>query len=157
MNGNIDKYLNEFFNNDLEIIHKIKQEKIEFLKYEEITFTKNSDIFLEYLIDNDFNFCIVTNTNKNTLDVFMQKLTLLKKIKRWIYRENYNLPKPNKECYEMAKSKFYNNEKYIIGFEDSLVGYNSVKQVTDIIFIYNNDTIFKTNDCYIFDDFKVLL
>ena len=87
----------------------------------------------------------------------MQKLPLLKKIKRWIYRENYNLPKPNKECYEMAKSKFYNNEKYIIGFEDSLVGYNSVKQVTDIIFIYNNDTIFKSNDCYIFDDFKVLL
>lgn len=157
MNGNIDNYLNEIFTNNVEMFNKIKQEKIEFLRYEDITFTKNSDIFLEYLIDNNFNFCIVTNTNKNTIEIFMEKLPLLKKIKQWIYRENYNLPKPNKECYELAKSRFYNNEKYIIGIEDSLVGYNSVKQLTDIVFIYDNDTIFKNNDCYLFNDFKVLL
>jgi len=157
MNGNIDKYLNEIFNNDIEMINKIKREKIELLKCEEITFTKNSDLFLDYLIDNDFNFCIVTNTNKNTIEVFMEKLPLLKKIKQWIYRENYNLPKPNKECYELAKSKFYNNEKYIFGFEDSLVGYNSVKQLTNIVFIYDNDIIFKNNDCFIFDNYVTLI
>jgi dTDP-4-dehydrorhamnose reductase/beta-phosphoglucomutase-like phosphatase (HAD superfamily) len=157
MNSHIDEYLNETFNNDVQIINKIKQYKTELLKNEEITFTKNSDIFLQYLIDNNFNFCIVTNTGKNTIDVFMEKLPLLKKIKQWIYRENYHLSKPNKECYDLAIMKYHNNEKYIIGIEDSLVGYNSVKQVTDIVFIYNNDTIFKNNDCFIFDDFEVLM
>jgi dTDP-4-dehydrorhamnose reductase/beta-phosphoglucomutase-like phosphatase (HAD superfamily) len=157
MNCNIDHYLNDRFNKDVDMVNKIKQDKIEFLKNEEITFTKNSDIFLQYLIDNNFNFCIVTNTSKNTLDIFKKKLPLLKKIEQWIYRENYNLPKPNKECYDLAINKFLNSERYIIGFEDSLIGYNSLTQVTDIIFIYNNDTIFKTNDCFIFDDFEVLL
>jgi dTDP-4-dehydrorhamnose reductase/beta-phosphoglucomutase-like phosphatase (HAD superfamily) len=157
MNCNIDDYLNERFNKDIDIINKIKQDKIEFLKNEEIIFTKNSDIFLEYLIDNSFNFCIVTNTSKNTLDIFKKKLPLLQKITQWIYRENYILPKPNKECYDLAINNFFKNEKYIIGFEDSFVGYNSLKQVTDIIFIYNNDTIFKTNDCFIFNDFEVLV
>lgn len=52
---------------------------------------------------------------------------------------------------------YYNNKKYKILFEDSLVGYNSVIQVTDIVFIYNNDTIFKSDHCYIFDDLEVLM
>jgi dTDP-4-dehydrorhamnose reductase/beta-phosphoglucomutase-like phosphatase (HAD superfamily) len=157
MNRNIDDYLNDRFNKDIDMVNKIKQDKIEFLKNEEIIFTTNSDIFLEYLIDNNFNFCIVTNTSKKTLDIFKEKLPLLQKIKQWIYRENYKLPKPNKECYELAINKFITNEKYIIGFEDSLIGYNSLKQVTDIIFIYNNDTIFKTNDCFIFDNYNVII
>jgi dTDP-4-dehydrorhamnose reductase len=157
MYGNIDDFLKTFFKEDINMISKIKQDKIELLKNEEITFTKNCSLFLEYLIDNNFNFCVVTNTNENTVKVFMDKLPLLKKINKWIYKENYNLSKPNKECYELAKSKFYKNEKYIIGIEDSSVGYNSLKQVTDIVFIYNNYKIFKTNDCFVFNDFSDLL
>jgi len=156
MNSNIDEYMNDLFHKDANIINKIKQDKIELLINEQIIYTKNSDIFLQYLIENDFNFCIVTNTTKNTINIFMEKLPLLKKIKQWVYRENYDLPKPNKECYELAKNKFLKNEKFIIGIEDSLVGFNSLKQVTDNILIYNNDIIFKSNDCYLFDDFKDL-
>ena len=152
--GNIDNYLRIVFNE--EEIYNIKQEKLEFLREEAITFTKNSEIFLKFLIENDFNFCIVTNTNKKTVELFKEKLPLLKEISQWIYREDYTLPKPDSECYEVAKQKYYKNEKYMIGFEDSTVGYNALKHHTNLIYIYGNETIFKNEDCYLFDDYKTL-
>ena len=38
----------------------------------------------------------------------------------------------------MALSKYGNNEKYIIGFENSLVGFNSLKNVTNLIYFKTN-------------------
>jgi dTDP-4-dehydrorhamnose reductase len=154
MNGNIDSYLIFHFGKDN--LYNIKNEKLKFMKKETISFTNNSDIFLKFLIEHDFNFCIVTNTNKNTVELFKEKLNILNEIKQWIYRDDYNISKPNGECYEVAKQKYYKNEKYIIGIEDSIVGYKSLKYHTDFIYIYKNETIFKNNNCYLFDDFTQL-
>lgn len=151
MNGNIDNYLKTIFHeNEFKIL---KEEKRNKLRDENISFTKNSDMFITFLIENKFNFCVVTNTNKDTVEIFKEKLPLLNEIKQWVYREDYNLSKPDGECYKLAKQKYYKNEKYIIGFEDSMVGYNSLKNITDIIYIYNNECLFKNNDCYLFDDY----
>jgi beta-phosphoglucomutase-like phosphatase (HAD superfamily) len=137
-------------------IHNIKIHKREFLKQETITFTNYSEEFLRFLIDNNYNFCVVTNTNEETVNIFKEKLPLLNNIKQWVFRENCKLPKPSSECYEFAKKKYYKNEKYIIGFEDSMVGYIALKGVTDIIYIFNNKNIFNENDCYLMDNFKLL-
>ena len=152
MNDNIDNYLSTIF--DKNKIKTVKEEKINILKTQDILFTKNSDVFINFLIENNFNFCIVTNTSKETVEIFKQKLPLLNKIKQWIYRDDYNLAKPNSECYELAKQKYYKNEQYVIGFEDSMVGYTALKGCTDLIYIHNNESIFKNNDCYLFDDYK---
>lgn len=157
MNKNIDEYLNDFFNNDINLINKIKQHKTELLKEQELNYTTNSNIFLEYLIDNSFNFCIVTNTNKKTVDIFKDKLKTLSRINNWICREDYTEPKPNSECYELAIKKYHKNEKYLIGIEDSNVGYSSLKNITDIILIYNNYKLFENNDCYFFNDFNQII
>ena len=154
LDDTIDNYLKTIF--DESIISIIKQEKREYLKQEEIGFTKNSNKFLEFLIENDFNFCVVTNTNQDTVNIFKDKFQLLNKIKNWVVRDDYSLPKPNGECYELAKNKYYKGETYVIGFEDSSVGYNALKSCTDIIYIYNNEPFFKNNDCYLFDDYNVL-
>jgi len=154
LNDNIDNYLRKIF--DETNFYNIKQEKLECLREENITFTKNSDFFLKLLLQNDFNFCIVTNTSKETVQIFKQKLPLLNEIKQWIYREDYHLPKPDGECYKLAQKKYYKNEKYILGFEDSMVGYKALKQITDTIYIYNNEKLFKNNDSYLFDDFTPL-
>ena len=151
---NIDNYLKKAF--DTEDISNIKNEKIEWLKEEPIFFTKNCEPFLKLFIENDFHFCIVTNTNKKTVDVFKEKLPLLKEIKQWIYKDDYHLSKPDSECYQLAKQKYYKNEKYIIGIEDSMVGYKSLTGITDLIYMYNNEKIFKTYDCYLLDDFMDL-
>ena len=153
--SNIDNYLRTVFQEGE--FYNIKLEKLEYLREESITFTKNSEIFLRYLIEKNFNFCIVTNTNEKTVELFKEKLPLLNEIQQWIYREDYILPKPDPESYEIAKQKYYKNEKYIIGFEDSIVGYNALKHHTDLIYIYDNETIFKNNDCYLFDDYNNLI
>ena len=154
MNDNIDNYLRTIF--DENEAKKIKEEKRNKLNDENISFTKNSDIFIKFLIENNYNFCIVTNTSKETVEIFKQKLPVLNEIKQWIYREDYNLAKPNSECYELAKKKYYKNEKYIIGIEDSMVGYKALKHITDSIYIYKSESIFKNNDCFLFDDFSKL-
>ena len=152
--NNFNKYLQDNFSE--EKVKNIKKKKLEELKKEKINYTKNSDIFINYLIDNNFNFCIVTNTNKETVEIFKTKLSLLNKIKNWICREDYSLQKPNSDCYHLAMKKFYNREKYIIGIEDTEAGYNSLKNVTNNIYIYNNNYLFKKEDCYLFNNFKTI-
>jgi beta-phosphoglucomutase-like phosphatase (HAD superfamily) len=158
LNDNIDNYLYYTLQQNDSMISIIKQEKQSYLTDPTtISFTKNSDEFLRFLIENNFNFCVVTNTSEKTVQIFKEKLPLLNDIKQWVYRDNYKLPKPNGECYDIAKQKYYKNEKYVIGFEDSMVGYNALKHHTDLIYVYNNDNIFKNNDCYLFDDYSVFI
>ena len=71
-------------------------------------------------------------------------------------KDDFEYNKPSSECYNLAMKKFYKNEQHIIGIEDSKVGYDALKGVTDNIYIYNNDDLFKNNDGYLFDDYKIL-
>jgi len=157
-NSNIDIYLKSIFQDETEL-RQIKREKLEELKNQNINFTNGSEIFLNYLLNNKINFCIVTNTNKETCDLFKKKLDLLNEIEKWVVREDYINPKPNSECYETAITKYYNNEKYIIGIEDTNIGYDSLKNITDIIYLYKEErsNIFDEKDCFIFDNFNVFL
>jgi len=155
LNDSFNNYLYKIF--DEPTIDNIKNEKINMLKEETITFTKNSEQFLNYLIENNFNFCIVTNTYKETIENFKEKLPILSKITQWISREDYTIPKPNSECFELAKQNFYKGEKYILGIEDSSVGYHALKSVTDLIYIYKNEILFQNNDCFLFDDYSIFL
>jgi nucleoside-diphosphate-sugar epimerase len=155
LNDNIDNYLKKCF--DAKMISEVKHIKLLNLQNETIDFTKNSQFFIEYLLENNFNFCMVTNTTEETVSHFKEKLPILKCIKNWIYRENYNLQKPDPEPYKLAINTYYNNEKYIIGIEDSLVGFRSVSAVTNIIYIYDNEKVFSNNDCFLFDDFSKIV
>ena len=155
LNDHIDNYLKSNFEEGLAVA--IKADKQTILNDETITFTNNSDVFLRYLIQHKFNFCVVTNTSKQSVDIFKQKLSLLNEINNWVCREDYVFPKPSRECYDLAKTKYYKGEKHIIGFEDSAVGYKSLKHVTDIIYVYDNKLLFEKNDCYLFDDFCTLI
>ena len=155
LNSNVTNYLKKTYNED-EVL-AIKSLKIELLKEEEFSFTENSDYFIEFLITNNVNFCIVTNSPSSTVELFKEKLPILKKIKKWVTREDYNEAKPSPECYQYAKEMFYTNEKYIIGFEDSKVGYDSIKNLTDIIYMYKNKNVFDENDCFLFDDYNIFI
>ncbi|MAU37498.1 MAG: hypothetical protein CMD14_09075 [Flavobacteriales bacterium] len=153
--SNINLYLKEYFQENE--IANIKTEKIKEFKKQDIEYCKNSKNFLNFLINNNINFCIVTNTSIKTVEIIKNKLPIFNLVKKWIVRENYINQKPNKECYELAMNKYYNKEKYIIGIEDSNVGFNSLKNVANIIYIFNNEEIYKKNDCYLFDDYNQIL
>lgn len=153
-------HINNYFASlyDAETIVKIKSLKKQYMKSQTIEYTKNSDLFLQYLIDNNIKFVIVTNTDQETVDIIKSSLPLLKNVENWVTRDDYENAKPSGDSYRLAMTKYYSNEKYIIGIEDSIVGYNALKTVTDRIYIYCEDShMFLEKDCYLFNNFANIL
>lgn len=156
-NGNINDYLFERFPEDSDI-SKIKANKKKHMEQQSIDFTKNSDKFLQHLIDNSINFAIVTNTDLETVDIFKRKLPLLNKVQNWITRNDYINAKPSSDSYKLAIEKYYLQENYIIGIEDTMVGLSALTHITNKIYIFcDNGNEFYENDCYIFNDYMQLL
>jgi dTDP-4-dehydrorhamnose reductase len=155
-NEGMDNYLTHNFQNDKD---KIKIDKNNHLHLiEKIEFIKNADLFIDYINKYNINHVVVTNTSSKNIKFFKEKVPLLNKLKNWIVREDYNIPKPDSECYNLGKNKFYKNEKYIIGIENSIAGHKSIKNLTNCIYIITekNDSqynYFKKNDVYLIQDY----
>ena len=135
-NGNIKRYLKENHNFSDEMYNKMKVKKHKnMLKYKnELKLIKGVKEFINYLNLNNINHSVVTNSSKITTDIYKSVIPELNKLKNWIKREDYKEPKPSSECYKKAIKDFYKNEKFIIGFENSLSGLLSLKKVTSIIY-----------------------
>jgi hypothetical protein len=61
--------------------------------------------------------------------------------------------------YERAKNMYYQQEDYIIGFTNTYVGYNSLSNITPIVYFYmdENETtnhVCERIDAFIFDDYR---
>ena len=146
----LDNLNNFIIKNNLNLT-EIKNKKYELM---DLYLSKNNDIkfkvgfldFLDYLIKNKLNYCIVSNSSKKSIDIYKKYLPKLNLINNWILKEDYYLPKPSPDCYNFTINKYYNNEKYIIGFEDSIVGFKGLKNITDIIYILSNKDYMYYND-----------
>lgn len=136
----------------------IKQKKYDIFKnnINQLKLMENADKFIEYIYRNNVGHAVVTNTNRINVELIKEQLPALKKLKNWIVREDYNNPKPDQECYNLALDKYYKNEKYIIGYEDTLAGYSAMKNITSLIYIITkNDSYFKDLDVFISDKYMV--
>lgn len=142
--------------NDLDYDDNIKKEKNKIFKtkIKDIEMFKGSIEFLSYIISNNINYCIVTNTSKENVELYKEKFPILRKINNFICREDYKNKKPNPECFNLALSKYYKNEKYIIGIENTISGYQSLKKITDIIYIKidNNKELFNNFDIFLINN-----
>jgi len=155
-NTGMDNYLK---NNYSEIKDDIKNKKNNYIKnIDNIEIIKNANILIDFINKYNINHVVVTNTSKENVSFFKEKQIILNKLKNWITREDYKEPKPNSECYNLAKNNFYKNEKYIIGIENSIVGYLSIKNLTDCIYIITDKNkeeynYFKKEDVYLINDY----
>tara|TARA_B100001564_G_scaffold231689_1_gene195688 strand:+ start:8904 stop:9521 length:618 start_codon:yes stop_codon:yes gene_type:complete len=121
------------------ILRKLKVE--EMLKFENIELMKNVEFFIDFIINNDIEHVVVTNTNRDVVDHFKYHLPILTKLKNWVVREDYIRSKPDPECYKLAISKYNENKDGIIlGFENSKEGIKAVNEVTDDVFYINTNT-----------------
>jgi len=156
-NKGMDSYLSSQYPDNK---HAIKNHKNEYIKNaKDIPFIKNAEKFITYIDKFNINHVVVTNTTLQNVDHFKCVLPMLSKLKNWITREDYHLPKPNSECYHLGKKRFYNNEKFIIGIENMIVGYNSLKNLTDCVYIITNKNdrqykYFLKQDVYLIDDYN---
>ena len=148
-------------NNDFDYNEEIKIKKNILFK------TKIKDIklidgvleFLTYIIDNKINYCIVTNTNNENIELYKKHIPILNKLTNWISKKDYVNKKPNSDCYKLAINRYYKNEKYIIGIENTIAGYKALKNITDIIYIQlnNNKKLFSDYDVYLINNLNIIL
>uniref|UniRef100_A0A6C0KPI8 RmlD-like substrate binding domain-containing protein n=1 Tax=viral metagenome TaxID=1070528 RepID=A0A6C0KPI8_9ZZZZ len=138
-----------------------KKKKQWMLEQTSLRFIEGADVFLQHLLQFDFNVVIVTNTSREIVEHYQKHLPLLQKVKNWITREDYDIPKPHSECYERAVQQYYKGETYKIGFENTLTGYRSIKESVDrVYFITNKDSVaydtIKKEDIYLLPNYHSL-
>jgi beta-phosphoglucomutase-like phosphatase (HAD superfamily) len=116
---------------------------------------------IAWIAEFNINHVVVTNTNNNNVNYFKEVLPTLNLLKNWVTREDTIQSKPDPEPYLYAKNKFYRNEKYIIGFENTYSGYISLKGITSCIYIITEkNTVtynkMKNEDVYLINSFYSL-
>lgn len=162
-NGDIKEYLIKNYNFSTEDYNSMKKlKKKNMLKYKkELKLIEGADLLIKYIERNNVNHCVVTNSSIETVKIYKEALPELNKLKNFIKREDYKFAKPSSECYFKALNIFYKKEKYIIGFENSLSGLESLKKVTKIIyFLTYKDYLFyndvKKEDIYLIKNYNQL-
>lgn len=129
-----------------------------------ITPTNHAADMLRFIHANPttINAVVVTNSSQATTDIIREVVPELNYIEKWCVRETYTAPKPHPECYVRAVELYYRQEPYIIGFENTSIGYESLRHVTPIVYLYidehdeyaKQDKWYYKKDAFIFDDFR---
>jgi len=141
------------YSNDIKLLKKqILKEK---LKNNNLNLINGALEFINYINNNNINYCIVTNSDNETIELFKEKQPILNNIKNWICKNDYINKKPSNECYKKAIDLYHKNNEIIIGIENTIAGYYALKSLTDIIYIKinNNENLFKNFDVYLFSNF----
>jgi beta-phosphoglucomutase-like phosphatase (HAD superfamily) len=135
-----NEYENIKNNKDLHFINLPRKDNTTLIQY-----MKNAEVLIDYIITNNVNYAIVTNSYKSMVNYYKEKIPKLKLLHNWVTRDDYNLPKPDKEPYVIGLTKYKKNEKYVIGIENTILGYYSLVQVTNNIYIMSEKTSYNYN------------
>ena len=143
-NSHLDIFFKEKLGFDEEEIKKIRRQKYDLMytqikKTQTLEFVPGMEKFIENIDKNNIAHCVVTNTSIEIINIYRKHIPILNKLNNWITREDYELPKPNSECYKLAIKNYGETSNKIIGFEDSWVGYQALKGIVDEINIIMND------------------
>jgi S-adenosylmethionine synthetase len=157
----VDEGLKDLINDDtlLKTIRIAKKKLIQTTN--NIQLIPGAEELISYCNEHSIQFVVVTNTGKETVEHFKQICPILQKVQNWITREDYTHPKPNSECFQLALQKFYTNQSYIIGIENTVSGYNALKDITSRIYIVTDSShptyrALKQCDCYLIKDLTYL-
>jgi HAD superfamily hydrolase (TIGR01509 family) len=123
-----DKSMKEFIETNFSISYeKFYQKKKNFYLdlLIDINLMPGVENFLNILFQNNIKTCIVTHSDRETINFILSKLPILNKIDVIITKNDYINKKPSPEAYILARSKF---DKCFnpIGFEDSYKGFISL-------------------------------
>jgi dTDP-4-dehydrorhamnose reductase/beta-phosphoglucomutase-like phosphatase (HAD superfamily) len=147
----------DFVKGDFFPTEEIRKLKFEKLKHKNIDMMSGANEFIEWIDMYNIPHVVVTNTNQKTVDLFKSKLEPLRKLKNWVVREHYKNPKPDPEPYRLALELFSRGEKFIIGVENSVQGWLSLREVTTRIYMIGNPELPKEADVYTISNLTSIL
>jgi HAD superfamily hydrolase (TIGR01509 family) len=139
-----------------------KQKKLqEMLNVRSVELMPGAEELLNYLERFSINYAVVTNTSRPTIQHFQTLCKPLQLIKQWVTREDVSNPKPDSECYKKAITLYGKDETCILGIENTLAGYESLRSVTSKIYILTQPnsythTLLQQHDCYFVSSLKDL-
>lgn len=130
-----------------------KDEKNEMFKtYTHFNYIWNSEYLIDYIIQNNINHVVLTNTTSLTVNHIKKCIPKFQKLS-FVTKDYYEHRKPHPEPYECAM-KQYNGEKYIMYFDDLSENLAPMEKYTDLIFHMAQKQIQKR--FYTLNDLKVL-
>jgi len=119
-----------------------------------------AEYFINFLNRANINYVVIADINQIKVDYYKEKLPILKIIKNWIVKDDYENEKPDPKSFYLAKSKYYKYETFIIGIENTIAGYEALKNITPLIYINVQDIstkiLFKNKDVFLFNNFNQL-
>lgn len=95
----------------------------------------------ESIKQNDGKIYVVTSSPKNRIDIIRHLYPFLDLVDSWIYKEDVNERKPSSECWIKALKDF-KIEGNCIFFEDSYVGYLSLRDISGRKIMITNKSYF---------------
>ncbi|MFI5334955.1 MAG: HAD family hydrolase [Chlamydiales bacterium] len=103
-----------------------KQAYMELLQAGQLSLMPGVASLLKELHRKKVKQCVVTNSTKEQIESIKQLLPELTSIPHWLTREQYTNPKPDPECYQKAITEYAAPHDRVIGFEDSLRGFQAL-------------------------------
>ncbi len=105
---------------DWQVLYSEKKEWfMQLIETESIPLLPGVEDLLLALEEKNIKRCVVTHSPISLIEAVRKQNPVLDSIPNWITREDYQHPKPNPECYQVAVARFANAGDRIIGFEDS--------------------------------------
>lgn len=97
-----------------------KSKVMELITSAPLSMVSGAELFLQYLLEQKKTLAVVTHSPLVQVQLFQERLPILKQIKCWVTREDYQEAKPSPEGYHVALKKL--GPGRAIGFEDSIKG-----------------------------------
>lgn len=136
------------------LYEKKHAEYYKIIEENKLTFVRCFENILDFILKNDKKFVIVTNTSLKNIQYFLDKFSVLNKADKIYTKELYSQKKPHPECYIKVLNDYPTERK--IGFEDSLIGFHSLYQVSEItpVLIVNKNYYYCK---YIIDNYRNII
>lgn len=150
----LDGTLLDTVNIHKECYEKNPEDKMKLLKQiKRFDFIWDSEYMIDFVITNNINHVVLTNTSRETVDHFSEFVPKLKGL-HFVTNNDYTYRKPNSNAYEVAM-RCYKGEKHILVFDDLLENLEPMRKYTKLLFHMSNDRTSK--DIYTLNSFEKLV
>lgn len=109
------------------VLHAEKQKAfLSVLAKEGVALMPGVEKVLRFLFSHQKKCCVVTHSPSALTEEIKKAHSVLSSIPHWVTREMYENPKPSPDAYQMALKLHSSSCDQVIGFEDTLRGFNAL-------------------------------
>jgi len=159
--GNWKSYLKSLIH-DHDLFEHVCKRKKEILlsSVPNIRFMPGMEQLLQIILERNLPYAVVTNTCRDTVSWMQTRLPLLQKLQNWVTKNDYSVGKPDPSCYQIALERYSHHAQHIVGFENTVNGYQSLRGVANVVYIITSHDspscqVLKKEDVYLIKEYTI--